>query len=109
MPVARAIAVRLPPPQSYRASKQRIAHTVVLVRACRALSVLAYNSRRPLCNLALARRTLRRRRVHVRLNKIEFSYLNSNLMVLKLHPLTLNSDRNSHNGGPQRPTTSLQS
>jgi hypothetical protein len=47
-----------------------------------------------LCNLALAWRTLRRRRVHVRLNKIEFSYLNSNLMVLKLHPLTLNSDRN---------------
>jgi hypothetical protein len=42
MPVARAIAVRLPPPQSYRVSKQRIAHPVVLVPACRALSVLAY-------------------------------------------------------------------
>ena len=33
-------------------------------------------------------------------NKIEFSYLNGNLMVLKIHPLTLSSDCNSRNGGP---------
>jgi hypothetical protein len=32
-------------------------------------------------------------------NKIEFSYLNANLMVLKIHPLTLRSDRNSRNSG----------
>jgi hypothetical protein len=33
-------------------------------------------------------------------NKIEFSYLNGNLLVLTIHPLTLSSDCNSHDGGP---------
>ena len=33
-------------------------------------------------------------------NKIEFSYLNGNLMVLKILPLTLRSDNNSRDGGP---------
>jgi hypothetical protein len=33
-------------------------------------------------------------------NKIEFSYLNGNLMVLKIHPPTLNFGCNSRNGGP---------
>jgi hypothetical protein len=32
-------------------------------------------------------------------NKIEFSYVNANLMVLKIHPLTLRSDFNSRNSG----------
>jgi len=32
-------------------------------------------------------------------NKIEFSYLNGNLMVPKIHPLTLNFDCNSRKGG----------
>jgi hypothetical protein len=35
-------------------------------------------------------------------NKIEFSYLNSNLVVLKRHPLNFNSDSNSRDNGPQR-------
>jgi hypothetical protein len=38
-------------------------------------------------------------RVRVASNKIEFSYLNGNLMVLNVHPLTLGLDRNSRNGG----------
>jgi hypothetical protein len=33
-------------------------------------------------------------------NKFEFSCLNSNLMVPKIHPLTLSFDCNSRNGGP---------
>jgi len=32
-------------------------------------------------------------------NKIEFSYLNGNLMVPTIHPLTLNFDCNSRKGG----------
>jgi len=32
-------------------------------------------------------------------NKIEFSYLNANLLVLKIDPLTLGSGCNSRNGG----------
>jgi hypothetical protein len=32
-------------------------------------------------------------------NKIEFNYLNGNLMVPKIHPLTLTFDRNSRKGG----------
>jgi hypothetical protein len=42
-------------------------------------------------------------------NKIEFSYLNSNLVVLKFHPLTLSLTAIPRNGGPQRLATSLQS
>jgi hypothetical protein len=41
-------------------------------------------------------------------NKIEFSYLNGNLMVPKIHRPTLIFDSNSRKGGPQRRTTSLQ-
>jgi hypothetical protein len=33
-------------------------------------------------------------------NKIEFSYLNGNLMVPAIHPLSLSSDCNSRDGGP---------
>jgi hypothetical protein len=51
-----------------------------------------------LCNSALAQRTLRRRRLRMAAsNKIEFSYLNGNLMVPAVRPLTLGSDRNSRN------------
>jgi hypothetical protein len=32
-------------------------------------------------------------------NKIEFSYLNGNLMVPQIHPLTLDFDCNSRKGG----------
>jgi hypothetical protein len=39
-------------------------------------------------------------------NKIEFSYLNGNLMAPRIQPLTLIFDRNSRKGGPQ--TTSLR-
>jgi hypothetical protein len=35
-------------------------------------------------------------------NKIEFSYLNGNLVVLQFHPLTLSCDCISRDGGPQR-------
>jgi hypothetical protein len=41
-------------------------------------------------------------------NKIEFSYLNANLMVLKIHPPTLSFAYNYGNGGPLRQTVSLQ-
>jgi hypothetical protein len=41
-------------------------------------------------------------------NKIEFSYLNGNLMVQTIHPSSLSSDRNSRYGGPKGQTTSLQ-
>jgi hypothetical protein len=33
-------------------------------------------------------------------NKIEFSYLNGNLMVPAIHPLTLGFGCNSRDGGP---------
>jgi hypothetical protein len=33
-------------------------------------------------------------------NKIEFSYLNGNLMVPRIHPLTLSGDCNSRSRGP---------
>ncbi len=33
-------------------------------------------------------------------NKVEFSYLNGNLMVLTIHPLTLSFGCNSRDGGP---------
>jgi hypothetical protein len=35
-------------------------------------------------------------------SKIEFSYLNRNLMVPDIHPLTLALDRNSRKGGQRR-------
>jgi hypothetical protein len=39
------------------------------------------------------------RLVHAAANKIEFNYLNGNLMVPKIHPLNLNFERNSRKGG----------
>jgi hypothetical protein len=39
---------------------------------------------------------------HAAPSKIEFSYLNRNLMVPDIHPLTLALDRNSRKGGQRR-------
>ena len=39
---------------------------------------------------------------HAAQSKIEFSYLNPNLMVPDIHPLTLALDRNSRKGGQRR-------
>jgi hypothetical protein len=44
----------------------------------------------------ISRRALR---AHAASNKIEFSDLNGNLIVAKIHPLTLAFDRNPPKGG----------
>ncbi|SDT50129.1 hypothetical protein SAMN05444158_6537 [Bradyrhizobium canariense] len=69
-------------------------------RTCACLSlrrftVFCLDYLKPRSRLVTAWHTLRRSSCLPALNKIEFSYLNRNLMVPKLHPLTLAFDGNS--------------